>query len=138
MQCPRCLNKKTVKSGLINGKQRFKCTECAYNFTVNKLGKQIDPYFIVKALQLYLEGLSYREIERIIGVNNVTIANWVKHFGAKKPFHQKHKPNYKILNNKQLSDYFKDNTPTSNQAFLITPIGDKFMLIQWNRFLLEK
>ncbi len=137
MQCPRCLNKKTVKSGIVNNKQRFKCTECAYNFTVSKLGKQIDPYFIVKALQLYLEGLSYREIESIIGVNNVTIANWVKYFGAKKPFKFKQKPNYKILNSSQLSVFFTENTPTSNQAFLITPIGDKFMLIQWNRFLEE-
>jgi transposase-like protein len=134
MQCPRCLNKKIVKSGFIKEKQRFKCSDCGYNFTVNKLGKQIDPYFIVKALQLYLEGLSYREIERIIGVNNVTIANWVKHFGVKKPFNKKQKPNYKILNSNQLETYFKENTATANQAFLITPIGDKFMLIQWNRF----
>jgi DNA-directed RNA polymerase specialized sigma24 family protein len=37
-------------------------------FTVNKIGK-IDDYYVTKALQLYLEGLSYREIERIIGVS---------------------------------------------------------------------
>lgn len=135
MQCPRCLNEEIVKSGFIKEKQRYKCSNCSYFFTVNKLGKQIDPYFIVKALQLYLEGLSYREIERIIGVNNVTIATWVRHFGAKKPFKYKQKPNYKILNNSQLAEYFVENTPDSGHAYLITPIGDKFMLIKWKRFL---
>jgi hypothetical protein len=30
----------------------------------HKIGK-IDDYYVTKALQLYLEGLSYREIERI-------------------------------------------------------------------------
>lgn len=135
MQCPRCLSEKAVKSGFIKEKQRYKCSSCNYFYTVNKLGKQIDPYFIIKALQLYLEGLSYREIERIVGVNNVTIANWVKHFGVKKPFKYKQKHSYKILTSSQLSDYFTEHPATANEAFLITPIGDKFMLISWKRFL---
>ncbi len=66
--CPKCNSSKVVKSGIINEKQRFHCKNCNYYFTVKKLGKQIDDYYVTKALQLYLEGLSYREIERIIGV----------------------------------------------------------------------
>lgn len=134
-QCPKCTSQDSVKAGVIKEKQRFKCLDCGYHYTVNKLGKTIDPYFVVKALQLHLEGLSYREIERILGLNNVTVANWVKHFGVKKPFRYNYKPKYKILSSSQLSQYFIDNTPTSNNGYLITPIGDKFMLLEWIRFL---
>ena len=44
------------------------CKDCNYYFTVNKIGKKIDDYYVNKALQLYLEGLTYREIERILGL----------------------------------------------------------------------
>ena len=76
--CPKCPQKNIVKSGIINERQRFLCKDCNYYFTVKKLGKQIDDYFVTKALQLYLEGLSFREIERIIGVSHVTISSWIK------------------------------------------------------------
>ena len=134
-QCPKCAYKEVVKAGNVKGKQRYKCKSCGYHFTVNKMGKMIDPYFVVKALQLHLEGLSYREIERILGINNVTIANWVKHFGVKKPFQYNYKPSYKILTSNQLKEYFTSNTLNSDSGFLVTPIGDKFMLINWKRFL---
>ena len=78
--CPKCKSIKVVKSGIINEKQRFHCKDCNYYFTVKKLGKQIDDYYVTKALQLYLEGLSYREIERIIGVSHVTISSWIKKY----------------------------------------------------------
>lgn len=64
-QCPKCNNQNVAKSGIIKGKQRFFCKNCNYNFTVKKLGKQIDDYYVTKALQLYLEGLSYRERNKI-------------------------------------------------------------------------
>lgn len=134
-QCPKCISDSITKAGIVRGKQRFKCQSCGYHFTVNKLGKVVDPYFVVKALQLHLEGLSYREIERILGISHVSVANWVKHFGVKKPFEYKHKPVYKVLSNNQLSRYFEEYKPQSDKGYLITPIGDKFMLIQWDRFL---
>ena len=66
--CPKCENSEIVKSGIVKGKQRYFCRDCKYYFTVNKIGKKIDDYYVTKALQLYLEGLSLREIERILGI----------------------------------------------------------------------
>jgi hypothetical protein len=66
-------------------------------FTVHKIGKKIDDYYVTKALQLYLEGLSYREIERIIGVSHHH-QYWVKSFNIKKPSHANYHPTYKIFN----------------------------------------
>ena len=33
MQCPKCGSKERVKSGFMNGKQRYKCKSCKCNFT---------------------------------------------------------------------------------------------------------
>ncbi len=33
------------------------------------------------ALQLYLEGLVFRSIGRVLGVSNVTVLNWIRAFG---------------------------------------------------------
>lgn len=132
--CPQCASKKVIKSGVVNDRQRYKCKDCGYNFTVNKMGKQIDKYYVTKALQLYLEGLTYREIERILGVSHVSIINWVKKYGLSKVENTDYHPTYKILNNEELSTFFKNPENTSGAGFIITELGDKFMLIKWKRF----
>ena len=132
--CPKCQNNKIVKSGIINQKQRYLCKNCNYFFTVNKIGKKIDDYYVTKALQLYLEGLSYREIERIIGVSHVSISNWIKSFNIKKPVNTNYHPTYKILNHLELVEYIKKKESLSGAGMIITELGDKFMLIKWERF----
>ena len=134
ISCPKCQNDKTVKSGIVNEKQRYLCKNCNYFFTVNKIGKKIDDYYVTKALQLYLEGLSYREIERIIGVSHVSISNWIKSFNIKKPANANYHPTYKILNHLELVEYIKNKEILSGAGMIITELGDKFMLIKWERF----
>lgn len=132
--CPKCNETQIVKSGIIKDRQRYLCKKCNYYFTVNKIGKKIDNYYITKALQLYLEGLSYREIERIIGVSHVTVSNWVKEFKVKKPPHNDYHPTYKIFNHAELVEYLKNKEQLSGAGMVITELGDKFMLIKWERF----
>ncbi|AOZ98750.1 transposase [Flavobacterium commune] len=134
ISCPKCQENKIVKSGVINQKQRYLCKKCNYFFTVSKLGKKIDDYYVTKALQLYLEGLSYREIERIIGVSHVSISNWIKSFNIKKPVNTNYHPTYKILNHLELVEYIKNKETISGAGMIITELGDKFMLIKWERF----
>ena len=132
--CPKCQNEHIVKSGIINQKQRYLCKKCHYYFTVNKLGKKIDDYYVTKALQLYLEGISYREIERIIGVSHVTVSNWVKAYKVKKPSQTDYHPTYKIFNHLELVEFLKTKQNLSGAGMIITELGDKFMLIKWERF----
>jgi transposase-like protein len=133
-QCPNCSSNRYVKSGIINERQRYKCKDCNYFFTVNKIGKSIDNYYVNKALQLYLEGLTYREIERILGISHVTILNWVKKYHIKRPQNTNYHPTYKILNHEELYKYFAQKSNLSGAGTLVTELGDKFMLIKWERF----
>jgi transposase-like protein len=132
--CPNCNSNNYIKSGIVNKRQRYKCKECNYYFTVNKLGKRIDDYYVNKALQLYLEGLTYREIERILGISHVSIMNWVKKYNIKRPYNSKYHPSYKIYNAKELANYFKDSSKLKGAGTIVTELGDKFMLIKWERF----
>ncbi|MFV5693903.1 transposase [Flavobacterium sp. LB3P122] len=134
LSCPKCQGNQIIKSGIINSKQRYLCKKCNYFFTVNKIGKKIDEYYVIKALQLYLEGLSFREIERIIGVSHVTVSNWVKTYNIKKPSQANYHPTYKIFNHLELVEYLKNKQLLSGAGMIITELGDKFMLIKWERF----
>ncbi|MBL4746430.1 MAG: IS1 family transposase [Flavobacteriaceae bacterium] len=132
--CPNCNSDTYVKSGIVKGRQRYKCKKCSYYFTVNKIGKQIDSYYVNKALQLYLEGLSYREIERILGISHVSIINWVKKYNIKRPYSFEYHSTYKILNATELAKYFSSTDNLSGAGVIVTELGDKYMLIRWERF----
>ena len=132
--CPNCNSESIIKSGIIKHRQRYKCKDCNYFFTVNKLGKKIDDYYVNKALQLYLEGLSYREIERILGISHVSIINWVKKYNIKRPLNTNYHPTYKILNAEELARFFADSRNLSGAGTVVTELGDKFMLIKRERF----
>ena len=132
--CPNCGSDTYVKSGIVSNRQRYKCKSCGYYFSVNKVGKQIDDYYVNKALQLYLEGLTYREIERILGISHVSVMNWVKKYNIKRPSKTNYHPTYKILNATELSNYFQNTGNLSGAGVVVTELGDKFMLIKWERF----
>ncbi len=133
-ECPQCNSTKIVKSGIVNDRQRYKCKDCSYFFTVNKLGKRIDQYYVTKALQLYLEGLTYREIERIIGVSHVSISNWVKKYNLHRVENSNYHSTYKILSQQELASYFSNPANTNGKGLIMTELGDKYMIIKWERF----
>jgi transposase-like protein len=132
--CPKCSASTTVKSGIIQQRQRYKCKACGYHFTVQKQGKRIDDYYVTKALQLYVEGVSYREIERILGISHVSVMNWVRTYKIKRPVNQNYHPTYKILTHDELAKYMANRENLKASGVLVTELGDKYMLIKWERF----
>lgn len=134
IKCPKCNSYKHVKSGIIAGKQRYKCKECSYYYSVAKLGKKIDDYYITKALQLYLEGISAREIERLIGISHVSVHNWVKKLGIQRISNDSQHPTYKVFNHNELAEFIADRKNLEGFGAIITEVGDKFMMIRWERF----
>lgn len=132
--CPKCGDHETVvKSGIVKEKQRYLCKKCTYHFTVQKVGKKIDNYYIVKAIQLYLEGLSMREIERVLGVSHSTISNWLKTYNIQKPELNGYDPTYKILTFTEMQTFFSDKAVFLDKGVIITELGSKFLVIRWNK-----
>ena len=81
MKCPKCICEKSVKSGIIKGKQRYQCKDCGCNYTVELKSTAKPKYLKRQALHLYLEGLGFRSIGRFLGVSNVSVLNWIRSFG---------------------------------------------------------
>ena len=80
MHCPKCQGGEKVRAGLNAGKQRYKCKACGCHYTRSTR----KGYFVRrknKAIQLYLEGLGFRAIGRLLNVSNVTVLNWVREAG---------------------------------------------------------
>jgi len=134
INCPKCQGSQIVKSGIVKGRQRFQCKSCHYFFTVMKDGKKIEAYYVIKALQLFIEGVSLREIERLIGISHVSVLNWVKKYKITAPENNDYHPTYKVLKHTELLDYLADREQIKDSGIIISELGDKYMLIKWEKF----
>ena len=79
IRCPKCQSSACIKDGIIHEKQRFKCKECSYHYTVLHRGLSLE--IRRQALQLYLAGLGFRSIGRLLKCSHVTIAQWINEHG---------------------------------------------------------
>ena len=80
-ECPRCKSQQFIKSGIVKERQRYKCKKCAYYYTVSQKSDTSNHSQRRLALTLYLEGLGFRSIGRILGFSHVAVYNWIKSFG---------------------------------------------------------
>ena len=80
MDCTKCGCKKTVKNGNHHGRQRYKCKECGYQFTLEK-PRGVDLAKKCLAIILYVNGLSFRSIASVVLVSHKAVYDWVRSFG---------------------------------------------------------
>ena len=83
MKCNKCKSLNRVKRGIVKGKQRYTCKECGYNYTVEEKSTSKPDSLKRQALLLYLEGLGFRSIGRVLKVSHVSVYYWIKSFGEK-------------------------------------------------------
>ena len=80
MDCSRCGSRSYVKAGYNYGKQRYKCKDCGYFYSVSYRGRY--PKEIKAcALRMVADGMGFRQVERALGVSNVTVMRWVRQYG---------------------------------------------------------
>ena len=78
MNCPHCEKENIVKNGnSMHGRQRFLCRDCQRTFGV-KDRRRVSAATQAQARRLYLEGVGFRGIERLLGVSHVSVMNWIK------------------------------------------------------------
>ena len=81
MECPKCAQQASCKDGIVKGRQRYLCKNCSYRYTVAQRSGTGDKATKRQALELYLEGLGFRSIGRLLKFSNVSILKWIKAFG---------------------------------------------------------
>jgi len=81
MDCPKCKSSNWIKNGFVNEIQRYKCKECAYNYTVIQKSTAKSASERHLGLKMYLEGLGFRSIGRVLGVSHSSVMKWIKKYG---------------------------------------------------------
>lgn len=79
VSCPKCEGRHCVRDGVVKGRQRYRCHACGYRHTVRFRGKS--PTLKRQALELYLEGLGFRSIGRVLKCSHVAVYYWIKAYG---------------------------------------------------------
>jgi len=83
MDCPKCKSSNYVKDGIVQDRQRYRCKDCNYRYTVAEKSDVKSAGIRRLALEMYLEGLGFRSIGRILRISYGTVYSWVKKWGGK-------------------------------------------------------
>lgn len=77
--CPKCYrDEDQIRDGFTRARsQRYRCRHCGCRYTPYPLQHGYDEEVRLQALHLYLEGMSYRAIARLLDVNHQSVANWI-------------------------------------------------------------
>jgi transposase-like protein len=82
MECRHCGSTNQIKSGVVHGKQRYKCKECGRTTRENDGRVKYPPGKVLKVLKMYLENVGIRSIERLEGVPNPLIIRWIRNHAS--------------------------------------------------------
>ena len=82
MKCPRCGSENYCKDGIVQGRQRYKCKACNYHYTVTQKSDVKSSDTRRMAFEMYLEGLGFRAIGRLLRISYGTVYQWVKKWGG--------------------------------------------------------
>ena len=82
MKCPNCACLKVSKNGQRRGKQNYICRNCSRQFIEFYSSQGYSEEIKLHCLKLYVNGMGFRAIQRVTGINHNTVINWVKQAGS--------------------------------------------------------
>lgn len=114
-ECPKCSSVEIRKDGVVRKKQRFRCKTCNYRFTVSQIGSA--PGKKRTAIILYLAGLDYRKIGRLLNTSHVAVFNWLKDLDA--PIKQISREKLQLTHAESMINHLKEINSNKNHKGLL-------------------
>ena len=111
-ECKYCGHIGVWKSGVVMGKQRYKCQNCRRTMCETDSREKFTDKERQAAITLYLEGCGFRRIAKILRqkygklFHNQTIIKWVKKAAISLPERKNHAP-IDVLEMDELHTYIK-------------------------------
>jgi transposase-like protein len=130
MNCPKCQSENKVKNGVVRNRQRYKCKDCGTNYTFDY------SYFAEKekkrrfGLSMYLEGLGFSSIGRLLNVSHVTVLNWVKKYGGELKQVGNPKP-VRVMELDELHTYVGSKKITNGSGLLLIEKQENTLISFW-------
>ena len=81
MPCPDCGKDLIHKNGHRRGKQNYICVSCGRQFIDSYTSRGYSDWIKRLCLRMYVNGMGFRGIERVIGVSDTAVLEWVKQVG---------------------------------------------------------
>lgn len=121
LACPKCSHSICIKAGKAKGRQRYQCKVCNYYYTVSHWGGSKAQKR--QALMLYLEGLGFRSIGRILNFSHVAIYNWIKAFGEQFK-NLKSADEIKVVETDEMHTYIYNKKSIVGSGLLLIGLGE--------------
>jgi transposase-like protein len=83
MRCPWCSSNHVNKNGRKKDKQNYICLDCRKQFIDSYDRRGYAQVIKQECLEMYANGMRFREIEKVKGVHHTTIINWVNQLKSK-------------------------------------------------------
>lgn len=144
ISCPKCRSERIIKNGTNQKGQKYYCKECTYNF-LSKGGKSPEvpargaPDIIKRfAIILFLEGVGYNVIGRLLGVSGVSVLKWIRSLVVQADKLRRcptPKPITQVMNFKEIRTFIKGKKQSVeiNNGLLITDSKGKPVAFIWDR-----
>ena len=123
LSCPKCSHSISTKAGFVSGRQRYKCNSCGCRYTVQQRSGTGTAAIKRQALQLYLEGMGFRAIGRILNFSNVSVLRWIRNFG-KNLDDIKSEKHISIVEIDEMHSYIGNKKTTAGSGLLLIEIGE--------------
>lgn len=130
MECPRCQSISKVKNGVLNNIQCYKCKDCGCNYTRSYKYYQEKDKKRRFALSMYLEGLGFHSIARLLGVSHVSILNWIRKYGKELESIRNIRP-CKTMELDEIHSYVGNKKATDGFGLLLIETPENTLIWSW-------
>ena len=110
------------------GRQKYKCKNCGYNYSVEQKSDVKSGETKRLALSMYLEGLGFRSIGRILNISYGTVYQWVKHWGSQVELPRSEKT-AEIVELDEIHTYVQTKKTTDGSGLLLIDLGSGSSLL---------
>jgi transposase-like protein len=128
MDCPRCQSSHHCKAGIVNGRQRYRCNACHYHYTVLQKSDVKSQDMHRMALEMYLEGVGFRSIGRLLRISYGTVYQWIRQYGRKASLPIK-TPSIPFVELDEIHSYVGQKKTTAGRGLLLIDLESGFSLL---------
>ena len=128
MNCPRCSSLNHCNDGIIKERQRYKCKYCNYRYTVQQKSDVKSSVTKRLAFEMYLEGLGFRAIGRILKISYGTVYKWIKKWGSTLEL-PKRNETIEVVELDEMHTYVGRKKTTNGYGLLLIDMENGFSLL---------
>jgi len=129
MDCPRCKSNNHVRDGIVHGKQRHKCKDCLFRYTVERKSDVKTMETRRLALELYLEGFGFRPAGRILKISYGTVYQWIKEWNIPASLPRCRENPVEITNLGQMLTYIASKKAAARYGLLLIDLEENISIL---------